>query len=235
MARTFDRAFTKEFQKMARRSEHTPLDDHGQPLSGFLNRKRRVERDISELLGLAKGMLSDGMVNDQEAQYLNAWGQNHPDALAQWPTMLIFARLRQILHDGSVDDDERTELHELLSSLVGGTASLLLGYEGATTLPLDNPPPLVCYGPDEVFVFTGKFAYGPRHKCEEEVTERRSKCESDVTRRTTFLVIGTFGSEDWVHTSYGRKIQRAVDLRNSGFPIRIVGEDHWTSTLSLGV
>ena len=220
---------------MPRRTQPPPLDDNGQPLNGFLNKKRRIERDISELLGLAKGMLSDGVVNDQEAQYLGAWGQNHPDALAQWPTMLIFTRLQQILDDGRLDDKERIELHELLSSLVGGTASLLLGYEGATTLPLDIPPPAVSYGPGEVFVFTGKFAYGPRYKCEEEVAGRRSTCEADVTRRTTFLVIGTFGSEDWVHTTYGRKIQRAVELRNSGWPIRIVGEEHWASTLSLGV
>ena len=172
---------------MARRAQSHSLDDNGQPLNGFLNRKRRIERDISELLGLAKGMLSDGVVNDQEAQYLGAWGQNHPDALAQWPTMLIFTRLRQILNDGRLDDKERIELHELLSSLIGGTASLLLGYDGATTLPLDIPPPAVSYGPGEVFVFTGKFAYGPRYKCEEEVAGRRSTCEADVTRRTTFL------------------------------------------------
>lgn len=220
---------------MARRDRSTSLDSHGQPLSGFLNRKRRIERDISELLGLAKGMLSDGVVNDREAQYLGRWGQNHPDALDQWPTMLIFTRLRQILNDGHVDEEERIELQELLSSLIGGTASLLLGYEGATTLPLDIPPPTVSYGPGEVFVFTGKFAYGPRYKCEEEVAGRRSTCEANVTRRTTFLIVGTFGSEDWAHTSYGRKIQKAVELRGSGCPIRIVGEDHWASTLSPSV
>ncbi|HVL67169.1 MAG TPA: BRCT domain-containing protein [Vicinamibacterales bacterium] len=205
-----------------------PLDEHGQPLSGFLNRKRRIERDVSELLGLAKGFLCDGVVTDEEASFLRAWGTNHPDALSQWPVSLIFSRLRQFFADGRIDDEERRELHELLGSLVGGTSSLLLGYEGATTLPLDQPPPLICYGPDEVFVFTGKFAFGTRAHCERVVKERGSRCEPNVTRRTTFLVLGTFGSEDWVHTSYGRKIERAVELRASGFPVRIVGEDHWT-------
>lgn len=208
-----------------------PLDEHGQPLSGFVNRKRRTERDLSELLGLAKGILSDGVVRDEEARFLDRWGANHIDALQQWPMSLIFGRLRQILSDGQVDEDERSELQEILGALIGGTTSLLLGYEGATTLPLDTPAPLICYGPDEVFVFTGKFAYGTRRNCEQEVTERSSHCESNVTRRTTFLVIGTFGSEDWAHTSYGRKIDKAVQLRASGFPIRIVGEDHWANTL----
>jgi hypothetical protein len=48
----------------------TTLDPHGQPLSGDLNRARRTERDLSEMLGLAKGMLADGIVNDEEARFL---------------------------------------------------------------------------------------------------------------------------------------------------------------------
>jgi len=95
---------------------------------------------------------------------------------------------------------------------MGGTASLVLGYEGASTLPLDTPPPLICWGPDEVYVFTGRFAYDTRKDCEREVTERGGTCEPNITRRTSFLVIGTFGSRDWVQSSYGRKIQRAAEL-----------------------
>jgi hypothetical protein len=210
-----------------------PLDPHGQPINPFFNRKRRTERDLSELLGLAKGMLSDGIVNEMEASYLRSWGLNHPDALMQWPTCLIFTRLNQFLaNDGRIDNAEREELQALLGDLVGGTASLLLGYEGATTLPLDRPPPLICWGPDEVYVFTGKFAYGTRADLQREVASRGSVCEENITRRTSFFVIGTFGSEDWAHTSYGRKIQRAVELKTSGFPLRIVGEDHWASALS---
>src|SRR4026207_2551600 len=105
-----------------------PLDPHGQPFNVLFNRARRTERDLSELLGLAKAMLSDGVVNEAEATYLRNWGANHPDALAQWPTDLIFARLHQYFADGHIDEAERLDLHALLSSLVGGTASLLLGY-----------------------------------------------------------------------------------------------------------
>jgi len=211
----------------------TPVDPHGQPVNPFFNRKRRIDRDVSELLGLAKGMLSDGVVSDDEARYLRDWSLNHPEAMQQWPTSIVFARLHHFYADGRIDDEERAELNDLLASLVGGTASLLLGFEGASTLPLDKPPPLICWGGDEVYVFTGKFAYGTRKHCEREVVQRDSRCESDVTRRTTFLVIGTFGSEDWAHTSYGRKIQRAVELRAAGFPLRIVGEDHWAEALNL--
>jgi hypothetical protein len=208
-------------------------DPHGQPSNVLLNCAGRTERDLAELLGIAKGMLSDGVVNDEEARYLRAWGTNHPEALERWPINLIFSRLHQHFTDGRIDEAERLELHELLGSLIGGTASLLLGYEGATTLPLDDPRPLVSWGPEVVYVFTGRFAYGTRKDCEHEATERGSTCAPTVTRRTSFLVIGTFGSRDWQHTSFGAKIRRAVKLRDSGVALRIIGEDHWANALSL--
>jgi hypothetical protein len=52
-------------------------------------------------------------------------------------------------------------------------------------------------------------------------------CDADVTKRTNYLIIGTFGTRDWLHTSFGRKIEKAVSLRESGLRIAIAAEDHW--------
>lgn len=210
------------------------LDPHGQPYGAYFNRARRTERDLSEMLGLAKGILADGVVNDLEANTLRLWGQTHPDAIDKWPLNIIFSRLLQFFADGHIDASERAELKTLLAALIGGTASLVLGYDAATTLPLDTPPPLISWF-QEVYVFTGRFAYDTRANCEREVISRDGAVERNVTRRTSFLVIGTFGSRDWAHTSYGRKIQRAAELRDSGFPLRLVGEDHWARALSVDV
>lgn len=191
----------------------------------------RADRDLSEMLGLAKGLIADGVITDEEVRYFRDWGANHPDALTQWPLSLIFTRVQQFYEDGTINEAERIELHNILAGVVGGTAPIVLGYEGATTLPLDNPPPPIrWYG--EVYVFTGKFAYGPREICEREVIDRQGSVAQRVTRRTTFLVIGTFGSKDWAHSTFGRKIQEAVSLRDSGLPLKIVGEDHWAMALA---
>ena len=75
-------------------------------------------------------------------------------------------------------------------------------------------------------------ALGPRRDCEREVEKRGGMCAGNITKRTSFLVIGTFGSRDWVHTAFGRKFEKAVSYREAGVvPLRIVAEDHWASTL----
>lgn len=205
------------------------LDEHGQPPSAA-NARSRTERHIAELLGIAKGLLADGVVNNQEIEYLEQWAASHPEAREHWPECVVFARLQRALSDGRIDEDDRTELKAVLTGLVGGTVSMLLGEAGTSELPLDVPPPLICWA-EEVYVFTGRMAYASRAVCAREVVERGGSVEENVTRRTTFLVLGTFGSRDWTQSSYGRKIQRAQELRDAGFPLRIVSEDHWAEAL----
>jgi NAD-dependent DNA ligase len=208
------------------------LDPHGHPGTTAFHNVRRIERDLAEMLGLVKNVLKDGIENAEEARHLRDWSQKHAEALARWPVNLILTRLHHFFTHDRIDEAERVELHDLFRELVAGTASIVLGYKGPTTLPLDQPAPAISWGASEVFVFTGRFAYGTRAKCQVAVHQRGSTCESNVTRRTSFLVVGTFGNEEWAETPYGRQIQRAMDLRRFGFPLRIVGEDHWADALS---
>lgn len=205
-------------------------DAHGQPFNVQFNRARRAERDLSELLGLAKGLLADGGISKEEAQHLDAWVISHPDACEQWPVNRLSERLQHDFSDGHIDEEERADLAELLSALVGGTAGLVVGEDAATALPIDTPPPPLEWT-GSVFVFTGKFPYGARASYERETVRRGAHCERTITKRTNYLVIGTFGSRDWVHTSFGRKIQKAVDYRSTGIPLRIVAEGYWADAL----
>jgi NAD-dependent DNA ligase len=205
-------------------------DPHGQPFNVRFNRARRAERDLSEFLGLAKGLLADGEISASEADAIARWIQTHADAVEQWPLNLLSQRVASIYRDGQVDEAERAELAELLSSVVGGTAGVILGEDAATDLPLDAPPPTFTWQ-DAVVVFTGKFAFGTRADCQRAVAHLGAECESSITRRTKYLVIGTFGSRDWIHTSFGRKIQKAVEYRSAGGIPHIVGEDHWVQCI----
>jgi hypothetical protein len=206
------------------------LDPDGQPVNPYLNQTRRIDRDVSELLGLAKGVLADGTVTEAEALLLRDWTSAHRDAALCWPIRPLIERMNSIFADGRVDEAERLALSDLLTSLVGGKAGVIVGQTATTKLPLDQPPPAIAW-PGNVFVFTGAFAFGTRTDCERQVTTLGGAVASSITKRTKFVVIGTFGSRDWIQTSFGRKIAKAVEYRDSGVSLAIVGEDHWASSL----
>ncbi|HJQ12594.1 MAG TPA: HIRAN domain-containing protein [Gemmatimonadaceae bacterium] len=205
---------------------YNSVDPHGQPFNVRFNRARRAERDLSEFLGLAKGLLADGTVSQSEAELVRTWLTNHASAIDQWPLDRLTERVERIYRDGRIDDAERRELSDLLSAIVGGTAGIVLGEDAATELPLDVPPPVFKW-PGSTFVLTGKFAFGTRAECERQVAKLGGVCNPDISRRTSYLIIGTFGSRDWIHTSFGRKIEKAVEYRTAGHAIAIVGEDYW--------
>ena len=207
------------------------LDADGQPLNLAFNRARRAERDVCELLGLAKGLLADGVVTETEAALLGDWVNVHQDASDVWPISALYRRLDRAFADGVIDEAERLDLAELLESPVPGTAGVIAGADAATELPLDRPAPTTVWRAS-VFVFTAKFAFGPRKDGERQVRNLGGECEPGVTQRTNYLVVGTFGSRDWAHTSFGRKIEKAVSYRQAGQRLALLSEDHWAGSLT---
>lgn len=202
------------------------IDDHGQPLNRYLSAKRLNDRIIDQLIGMCKMTISDGIVTAQEAQYLAQWLETNKSITSVWPANILTERIREMLADNVIDEEERKELFEILSSTTGGSQPVNM----STTLPLDKQEPEIFFN-DKQFCFTGKFVYGTRKQCESEVTERGGWCNSNPTQKTDYLVIGLIGSTDWIHSTHGRKIEYAVELKNKDFPIAIVSEEHWTKYL----
>lgn len=206
----------------------TDLDGHSQP-NPRINAASREDRALHELLGVCRGILLDGVVTEDEAIGLRSWMDANPEAAYQWPGSVIAGRLNRMFEDLRIDDAERADLRDTLEMLVEGHVSTMTGANATTSLPLDQPAPTVEFD-GNVFVLTGRFAFGPRRVCQGAVQELGGVCEPRITQRTNYLVLGTFASRDWAHTSYGRKIEQAVEYRDDkGLPLAIVAEDQWAT------
>lgn len=208
------------------------LGPHGQPIRLFkANLENNISKVIDRLSGICEGILSDGIVNQQEAEFFAAWVRENSVYEPVWPMTDILARVNRILADGVVDDEEREELRTIMVDICGQREQVDPRQVLSTRFPLDDPePPLVFEGRN--YHITGRFAFGTRMK----VFERLVKLGATATdnppcRSAHYLVIGTFASRDWIHTSHGRKIERAVELRNANTGIAIVSEEHWRSCL----
>ena len=55
----------------------------------------------------------------------------------------------------------------------------------------------------------------------------RGTLRKDPIKSTHCVVIGSQVSPDWKHTSFGRKIQKAIELRDGGHPLIILTEQEW--------
>lgn len=202
-------------------------DAEGQPVNPLLNERRRIDRGLSELLGMVRGILADGVVLEVEAEALARWILSNAEIANHWPADVLVKHLNRIFEDGRMDEDERQSLTDLLTNLSGRALEEFAS--SSTELPLTRPTPEVIFD-QNAFVFTGKFLFGPRRACHRETEIRGGVCEDAITARTRYVVVGSLASRDWIQSGWGRKIERAMELSKFG-EIYIVAEETWTRYL----
>lgn len=197
-------------------------------LHRLYNRARLADREVNELLGLTHGITADGVVTQAEVEYLHKWLVAHTAGAANPVVASLLGRVDAILADGTVDPEEAAELFSVLQQFASGDFELGETLK-ATTLPLDAPPPAIEFAMSR-FCFTGTFAFGTRKECEAAAKAKGGLCGS-LNQETGYLVIGVYATDSWAHSTFGRKIEKAVEMRQKGLPISIVGEQHWVGQL----
>ena len=194
------------------------------------NALRIQDRLIDELIGICRGIIADGVVEESEAIFLGQWIENHREVSMKWPVNVVYARVTEMLRDGVLSSDERQELLGTLRDLTGEGTPLQEPNQ-STTLPLTQPEPNVEFG-GSVFCLTGKFVFGTMPDCEDTIAEIGGTVVSQPNQETDYLVIGEFCSPDWVHTTFGRAIERAIELQDQGQDLKIISERHWVDALA---
>ena len=190
-----------------------------------------ADRQIDQLIGLAQGILADGIVNQAEAEVLQSWLRLNHCTDNPYVSRLL-DQVERVLADGVLDEDEGRELHDALMSWTGGGGTD--GEESTTaSLPLDPDPRTVRIA-GNIFVFTGTGVFGTRKMMQDATIRAGGTVERSITMRTNFVVLGTYVTPAWVHQSFGRKIEKAMDYRDrKGTGVQIVHEEDWAQALEL--
>lgn len=190
---------------------------------------RLLGRSCESLLGICTGMMADRKINDDEIRFLNLWLDEHSYLALTWPGEIIYYRVKEILADGRITEEERVYLENTLKDCIGGTIEDTGAVDGLTTkLPVNEITSLEFSG--FTFCFTGNFIYGTRSACERAVV-KRGGILANVTMQLDYLIIGTMTTRSWAHTSFGNKIEKAVKYQKSGIPLLIVSESQWVKFL----
>lgn len=191
---------------------------------------RLLRRSCESLIGICAGLLADDTLNEKEVFFLDQWLLENAELANTWPGDLLSKRVRKALDDKLLSEEELDHLKATLSDLLGGTMEETGSIGGiSTSLPLDTIESISIR--NSKFCLTGNFLFGPRSKCISIIIEQGGDVLNNIRKDLDFLVIGTLVSKEWKNSSFGNKIQKAVDYREKGVPLHIISEQVWANCL----
>lgn len=187
-----------------------------------------VTADMQILHGILGGAAADGQVTKEELLALSQWLDDHAHLKTCYPYDEVESLILSVLKDGKVDEYESKFLQSFFSEF------LSVGDDRTVTSPIvtiENSIVGVCAVcpeitfSDSVFCFTGASSRFSRTEFNELVKTLGAKSSKGITKHVNYLVIGADGNPCWAYSCYGRKVERAVELRKSGSKLLIVHEN----------
>lgn len=188
-----------------------------------------VDYQLQVLLGFLHGIMAEESTSETEMLALKAWINRSFIDSTTWPVTVLRKSISDILADGILKGDELKHLEKVTSSIIGNEQLLAFRGSISTTLPIEVTPSIEFR--DKTYCATGRFVYGTRKRIENAIISRGGLTASSITKKTNYLIIGTLSSRDWTHTSFGRKIEKAVHIRDAGVNIQILHEDQFIPAL----
>jgi len=188
-----------------------------------------IRQSLGELLGIARGLLADQRLSDEEIHFLNQWLEERYWVASEFPGNVIHKRIQDVLEDGVITEEERSHLVESLNLLIDDRLEDLAEQVDLTELWFDEVG-LIRFDKTR-FCLTGNFVYGPRAVCQTAIERRGGVVMPSVSNEAEFLVVGALGLDEWRDGGLGAEIEAAMRLRAQGKPVKIIPEGCWVAQL----
>ena len=188
-----------------------------------------LKQSLGELLGLARGLMADQELTDSEIHFLNEWLEERHTMTSSFPGNVIHERIKDVLEDGVVTEEERSHLVDTLNMLIEDRLEDLAEQVDLTELWFDDVG-LIDFNKAR-FCLTGNFVFGPEDVCKTAIEQRGGIVTPSVGDESHFLVVGGLGVDEWRSGGLGAEIESAMKLRATGKSVKIIPEDSWVAYL----
>jgi len=183
--------------------------------------------DMQRLQSLVAAIGSDGQVSVDELCGLADWLLENEHLKTCWPYDEIESLVSGVLEDGRIEAAEHAFLMAFFGEFVAvadckAAVRPHVG-KGTTVVGLCALGPAIRFS-GSVFCLTGSSRKYSRQDFAVAIAGRGGTAVNGVSKRVHYLVIGADGNPCWTYACYGRKVERAVELRKEGHPIVIVHE-----------
>ncbi|MCQ4143191.1 BRCT domain-containing protein [Vogesella sp. AC12] len=187
-----------------------------------------VTADLQRLHALLGAILADGVITEAELRGLSAWMADHEHLKRCWPYDEIDSLIVTVMADKKIDEQEQKMLRSFFAEFIGfldntTIVSPMVEARGEISGLCSVCPEVVFQGAK--FCFTGASSRYKRTEIAEIVQGLGGEVVNDVSSRVDYLVIGADGNPCWAYACYGRKVEKAVQLRKKGAHILLVHEN----------
>ncbi len=193
-----------------------------------------ITSQIQQLEGILHGIVSDGVVSEAEINNLGDWLDENEHLAGMYPFDEVYSLLIAAKEDKVVSKDEQNMLKAFFSTFVDTTESYNINREDVLALQKEYSIGGICAVCPEItiqnktFCFTGTSKRASRNEIANIIEDAGGIYHDRVTEDTDYLIVGAAGNPCWAYSCYGRKVERAMDLRKNGKNIIIVHEyDFW--------
>jgi len=184
---------------------------------------RALKQSLGELLGIARGLLADNVLGNDEIHFLRDWLDQRGELTSSFPGNVIHDRIGKVLEDGVVTEEERSHLVETLNMLIEDRLEYLAEQVDLTELWFDQVESI---GFEQTrFCLTGNFVYGPYQVCKSAIERQGGIVDQNVEPETQYLIVGGLGVDEWRSGGLGVEIEKAMRFRASGRAVKIISED----------
>ncbi|MES2537145.1 MAG: BRCT domain-containing protein [Pseudomonadota bacterium] len=188
----------------------------------------KVTADLQRLHALVGGIAADGVVSADELRGLSEWMENHEDLRTCWPYDEIGSLVTKVLSDKRIDDEEQKLVQRFFSEFIGLMDNQTIvspRLEGESLIAgLCAVCPEIAFS-GSTFCFTGASSKYSRAEFSILVRQLGGEAISGVTAKLNYLIIGADGNPCWAYACYGRKVEKAVELRKKGIRLLLVHEN----------
>ncbi len=187
-----------------------------------------VTSDIQILHGICHGILADGFITDKEIDGLKSWLNENEHLSSYYPYDEISSLILDITSDGIIDDNERNRLMAYFNDFASiknekTKYEILNSIEGTKVSAICTSNPIVEFV-GKSFCITGELQRGRRKEVQSKLLEIGCIINENPSMKTDYLVIGDNGNQAWAFACYGRKVEKALELRKKGHNITLIHE-----------
>lgn len=187
-----------------------------------------VTADLQTLQGICHGIIANGVIRDEEIIELNKWLYENEHLNTFYPYDEIRSLLLSILSDGKIDEEEKTVLLAYFNQFVTLNNSIVKDKINELTKDVTisglctSEPDVVFDG--KTFCITGILQRGNREELKQKINAYGGIPTDTITKKTDYLIVGDNGNPAWAFSCYGRKVEKALQMRKDGHTIVMIHE-----------